>query len=143
MSGANNQGPPTRLTPIAGDMPIAQDRDGNLLTPTPYFFQCIQRILSYLGQPGQGNENGEPSNNGTISEQLDQLANIVAGLVVSPGTAAPGLDGRIADLEKLLRTQPWLLPSHPPGPSPAQWISPGVNRGLTNAQVLARIWFGG
>lgn len=162
MSGANNQGPPTRLTPIAGDMPIGRTDDGTPIRPSFEFFQCIQRILSYLGQPGQGNPDGTPSSDLTVAEQLDKLANLVANLSASPGTAAPGLDGRISTIESLLRRMPWLLPGRPrkprqpiiipaapqrpqffypflPPPPPVPSTGSG-STGLTQPQVMAIAW---
>jgi hypothetical protein len=50
-SGTNNFAAPDRLTVIAGDQPIGTDVNGHDVLPSFYFFQFLQRILSYLGQP--------------------------------------------------------------------------------------------
>ena len=110
MSGQNNQNAPDRLTPISGDQPIGTDVAGNTIKPTFYFFQTIQRILSYLGQPGQGSTNSAGTTL-TVSEQLTNLTNAIESLQSTQGAVAPGIDGRLSSVEALLRSAPWLLPS--------------------------------
>jgi hypothetical protein len=125
MSGANNQGPPDRLTPIAGDQPIGNVDENGVVRPTQYFFQMMQRILSYLGQPGQGTATGAPNTNLTVSEQLTYLMNAVDQAQFGPGAAAIGLDGRVSTIERLLRRLPWYTPKHPRSPAP-DFVIPGA-----------------
>jgi hypothetical protein len=165
MSGANNQGPPDRLTPIAGDQPIGNVDENGVVRPTQYFFQMMQRILSYLGQPGQGTTTGAPNTNLTVSEQLTYLMNAVDQAQFGPGAAAIGLDGRVSTIERLLRRLPWYYPKAPRPPVaslripvqairpplPAQWPwfpaapatpSTSSSTGLTQPQVMARVDIG-
>ena len=125
MSGANTQGPPDRLTPIAGDQPIGNVDENGVVRPTQYFFQMMQRILSYLGQPGQGTATGAPNTNLTVSEQLTYLMNAVDQAQFGPGAAAIGLDGRVSTIERLLRRLPWYTPKHPRSPAP-DFVIPGT-----------------
>lgn len=118
MSGNSGNQAPTKLTPVSGDHPFGYTADGSPVKMTFEHFQMIQRILSYLGQPGQGNSNGSPSSGLTIGAQLDILNNTVAVLQGSPGTAAFGLDARLSTLERLLRRLPWLRPHQPARPQP-------------------------
>lgn len=121
-SGQDDFRAPTYLTPIAGDEPIATTDEGKESRPTMHFVQLIQRILSYIGQPTSGNPAGQ-----TLSSQVGEV-NIITSIIISAVSAAnAGLAGRVMALEagSGLLTPP-LLPRPP---------------GLSQPQVLARIWF--
>jgi hypothetical protein len=132
MSGTdqNNTSAPTRLTPIAGDQPIGTDADGRPIAPTFYFFQMIQRILAYLGQPGSSGTAGGPATSGsslTVSEQLTQLTQAVLTFSQAPGSEAAGLNGRVAALESALGNRPIFFPAAPTVAAPN---APGVSMAL-------------
>lgn len=134
MSGQGS-GAPTRLTPISIDQPIVDPTTGR---PTPFFGQTIQRILSYLGQPGSGSSGGTGggSSSGstlTVSQQLTNLTNEVTILQAAAGGTSPtqsGLVSRVTALESQLRSI-LRLPAPPRPPSD-----------LTGAQILSW-WRGG
>lgn len=111
--GSSNQAP-TRLTPIVVDQPITDARTGQ---PTPYFAQMMQRVLSYLGQPGSSTGTGTTSSSGlTVSEQLTNLNTSVEVLQAAAGGVTPGQAGvtsRIALIEQIIRN---LLRFGPPPP---------------------------
>ena len=70
MSGANTQGPPDRLTPIAGDQPIGNVDENGVVRPTQDLLPDDAADPLYLGQPGQGSATGAPNTNLTVSEQV-------------------------------------------------------------------------
>jgi len=95
-TGQANTSAPSRLTPIAGDLPIGTDKNGDAVHATFAFFQTIQRILSYLGQPSPSSPSGGSS--ATLSEQVTAIgAGVVSGFELSPEAA--GLSGRVTVLE--------------------------------------------
>lgn len=97
-TGHNNFQAPDRLTPPDGDQPIGTDGQGKPVKMTMYMFQMLQRLLAYLGQPAAGTKAGQ-----TISQQVGVL-NQEMGLALSgPGSAVPGLEGRLALVEATLR----------------------------------------
>lgn len=146
-TGQNSNAAPTTLTPIAVDQPTGVDADGRPVYGSMYFLQMITRILAYLGQPGSstGGAGGGGGSNLTISEQLTNLENAVLNLQQGTGSAAPGLDGRLSLIERIIGRMPWL--STPTAPVPPADIFGRVNPlpqrpGLSQQQVMARIYFG-
>jgi hypothetical protein len=116
-TGHSNTAAPSRLTPIAQDQPIGLTPDGHPIVGTLYFNQMITRILAYLGQPGpSGGGGASGGNNLTVSEQLTNLTNAIIGLQQGPGTAAPGISGRLSIVEEILARMPWLMPRAPKEP---------------------------
>lgn len=120
-SGQDDFRAPTYLTPIAGDEPIATTDEGVSSRPTMHFVQLIQRLLSYVGQPTGGNPAGQ-----TLSSQVGAV-NIFTSIIISAVSAAnAGLVGRVLQLESAGQQRSQPLPRPP---------------GLSQPQVLARIWF--
>ena len=116
-TGHSNTAAPSRLTPIAQDQPIGHTEDGHPIKGSMYFNQMITRILAYLGQPGPtGTGGASGGNNLTVSEQLTNLTNAIVGLQQGPGTAAPGISGRLSIVEEILARMPWLMPRAPREP---------------------------
>lgn len=117
---------PTELTPATGDQPISTP-DGR---PTFYMLSWMQRIQSFLGQPGGGGTSGGGSGGGaTISEQLSTLNSEVAG-ALSLAFASPGQQGRKSSV-----TAEEVLAIGTVAPPLA--VSPA-----TIAAFRAQIWFG-
>lgn len=95
MSGTGQSGrSPTRLTPITGTEPIAQDDKGQGFRPTMYFLQLIQRLLSYIGQPTSSNTPGV-----TLSGQVGTLNSEMGFVLSGLGPADAGINARVAELE--------------------------------------------
>lgn len=125
-TGQKDSQAPTRLTPIVLDQSIVDTASGR---PTPYFGQMIQRILSYLGQPGSTTATGTSTSSGlTVTEQLNNLTTSVETLQAASGGGTPaqvGLVARIASLEALVRNS--LRYNQPPPAKPD----------FTSAQILS------
>lgn len=68
-TGVPNNEAPTRLTPMSLDQPVGSTREGMPVYPSLWFAQMIQRILSYLGQPGTSGQ--------TLTEQVTNIGDIV------------------------------------------------------------------
>jgi hypothetical protein len=130
MSGTSStSSAPNKLTPVSGDQPIGTDVNGQRVMMSPWFNQTITRILAYLGQPGGSTTSlGGATTNLTVSQQLSNLSSAVTSLAQGPGTASPGHDARIAGLERKSATLGFAVPPAP--------------YGLTQPQLLARMWFG-
>ena len=157
-TGQPNTSAPARLTPIAGDLPIGTDKNGDAVHATFAFFQTIQRILSYLGQPSSSSSSG--GSPATVSEQLTAVgAGVVSGFELSPEAA--GLSGRVTVLEgdaglatlssvtlglparvaalEDERTPPWLPSAPNPGDGVTEIVAgPGLAGGtITSAGTIS------
>ena len=141
MSGSGQPGhrAPTRLTPIEIDQPIADPATGR---PTPYFGQMVQRILSYLGQPGPttGGGTGGGGSGLTITEQLNTLNTQVEILQATSGGNTPrsGLAAQVAVIENIVRNL--LRYQRPPKEAAQRLVVPAAPQPRPNfagAQMLS------
>ena len=109
---------PTSITTVSGDQPVV-NRDG---TPTMQFYNFLQRLASLIGQPTGNNPPGQ-----TIGGQLNDLQAEVPLALFGQGFDT----GSSQDIQQLKAAVANLRgrPMRPPG--------------LTQAQVLSRIWFYG
>jgi hypothetical protein len=137
-TGQSNTQAPTRLTPIVLDQPIVDARTGQ---PTPYFGQMIQRILSYLGQPGSATTTGTTGSSGlTVTEQLNNLSTQIEILQASAAGNTPqsGTIGRLATIENIIRN--FLRYQRPPRTATRLIVIPAAPQpapNLTPAMILS------
>lgn len=117
-TGQNDFRAPTSVTTVSGDQRVVNP-DG---TPTMQFYNFLQRIASLIGQPTGNNPPGQ-----TIASQLSDLQAEVALALFRPVTDAATLQ-KVQALEAAVASLRG-RPQRPPG--------------LSQAQVLARIWFYG
>jgi len=123
MSSTTGFQAPTELTPATGDQPISAP-DGR---PTFYMLSWMQRIQSFLGQPGGSGGGG--AGGVTVSEQISILNSEIASL--SAQVALPAA----AQNRKSSITAEEVLAMMTNAPSLA--VSPA-----TIAAFRAQIWFG-
>lgn len=115
---------PTELTPATGDQPIS-DPDGR---PTFYMLSWMQRIQSFLGQPGGSTGSGSGGGGVTVSEQLNTLnSEVAAALSLSFAPARQERRSSVTAEEVLASVTT----------TPALAVAPA-----TIAAFRAQIWFG-
>jgi hypothetical protein len=119
---------PSKITTIVIDQPIGEVR-GNQVYALMTFAQLIQRIVSYLGQPGSGS-GGVPSGN-TVTQDVAS-----ASATAAFAAFGPAIEGMAA------ATQPPALTGFPPNSPDGGETSGGVlalMQGMSYAQGVIAI----